>query len=872
MVLASLFAGRYNVGQGRGKRARFERIREGMDVLELGGVSRELFPERLTEALEEELQIYFQPQYDHSTGLLRGAEALVRWQLPGRGLILPGSFIPALEDSGRITELDLYVFAQVCRFQRRNLEEGRAMVPVSVNLSRRDLLTPGFPERLEEIRQSCGLPVCWLCLEITESAFVKETEQLCTAVERLRKLGYTVRMDDFGSGYSGLNLLKDIEVDAIKLDMRFLGGETGSGKSGIIIASVVRMIQWLELDVVAEGVETAQQADFLRSIGCDFMQGYLFSPPVPEAEYLTMLDAAVSCGWSAAGSMPLPRQHSDFWNPDSLDSLVFNSFIGPAAIFAYEKGRMELMRVNPFYLRELGGELREGELIGTDPLDRLDDEARRTYRGALERAIRDCKDQVFEIWRTVSGPEGEQRLFVRAAVRLIGRSGDRFLFCGLIRNITEETDLTRLMLTAMDKLVERVGDHVFVKDRNFVYCAASPVFAEMTGYPVEDIIGKTDFDIFPHELAQRYREDDVALLAAGEDLLNFVEPMNREDGKPRYGSTSKYILRDERGSPMGLMGVSRDVTMEYHVRSSQRQELAYLFYLPDDVYFAVYIDLQDWRIIAENRQQVGEYSFPAHGSAEALGKAAFSRIADYRWPAYGFYRDFSARSLREVYESGRREITMEYRRKMPDQSLRWVRDELKLFRDHSNDHPCMMLIVRDIQQRKEEEQARILMAEHDELTGVLARSATMRLLRELLESRQDEVSHALFMIDSDHFKTVNDTYGHQEGDRILAQIARTIQNCFRDSDLVGRIGGDEFFALMKHIPNRKVVEEKAELLRQRLNGIYAGAGQLRLSGSIGIAFFERDGDTLESLYKAADAAMYRAKQLGRNRAVFFEDL
>lgn len=725
-----------------------------MDERETRAGFREEILRRLTEALEKEaVRVWFQPQYDHAVAQLRGAEALVRWQLPDGELVQPDSFIPLLEESGRITELDLHVFSRVCRLQHRNLEEGRSMLPLSVNLSRRDLLAEGFVGRLEEIRSSYDVPVCWLCLEITESAFVTETGEMCAAVERLRALGYTVRLDDFGSGYSGLNVLKDMEVDAIKLDMRFLGGKAVGAKSAAIITSVVRMAKWLELDVVAEGVETKEEADFLHSIGCDLIQGYFYARPMPEGDYLALLEGV-------QGSLPA--------------------------------------------------------------------------RGAA------------------AAPEnGEIRP---------------------IRHISHDAAQSSLLLTAMDKLVQNVGHHVFVKDLNFVYHAASPVFAAMTGHPAERIIGRTDFEIFPAELARRYREDDMALLASGEDLLNFVEPMTREDGKPRYGSTSKYILRDARGTPVGLMGISRDVTMEYYIRRNQRQELSYLFSLPEDVYFAAYIDLTDWRIIAENRQQVGKYCFGAHNSLEELGRAAFSRIADLRWPAYSFYRDFSPQALREAFESGRREIYMEYRRKMSDDSLRWVRDELMFFRDHSNNHPCVMMIVRDVQQQKEEEQARIRRAERDELTGVLSRSATMRLIREVLEKGQKETCHALFMIDTDRFKEVNDTFGHQEGDRVLAEMAAVIRGCFRDSDLVGRIGGDEFFVLMKLLPNRKAAEEKAELLRQRLNGLYAGNGAMRLSGSIGVAFSDRDGDSLESLYKAADEAMYRAKQQGRNRVCFYDEL
>ncbi len=161
-------------------------------------------------------------------------------------------------------------------------------MPVSFNVSRHDVYACDFVERMERIRKSYGIPVTDLRVEITESAVIGSSDFLIRFVSRLQSLGYTVEMDDFGSGYSSLNVLKDIEVDIIKLDMIFLRNKIG-GRGGIIISSIVRMANWLGTPVIAEGVETVEQAEFLKSIGCIYIQGYLFSKPVPEREYLRLL-------------------------------------------------------------------------------------------------------------------------------------------------------------------------------------------------------------------------------------------------------------------------------------------------------------------------------------------------------------------------------------------------------------------------------------------------------------------------------------------------------------------------------------------------------------------------------------------------------
>ncbi|MBO5302902.1 MAG: GGDEF domain-containing protein [Lachnospiraceae bacterium] len=241
---------------------------------------------------EKQFVVYYQPQYNHSTGTLVGAEALVRWNHPERGLISPGIFIPIFEKNGFITQLDLYVFEQCCRFVKERLDRGESTVPVSSNFSRYDIFQPDFVEKLEEIRKAYDVPVKYLRVEITESVAVGGSAHVNDVVKRLHSCGYIVEMDDFGSGYSSLNVLKDIDLDMIKLDMLFMSEASESNRGGTILSSVVRMAKWLQMPVIAEGVETAEQADFLHSIGCNYIQGYLYSKPLPEAEYKELLNTS----------------------------------------------------------------------------------------------------------------------------------------------------------------------------------------------------------------------------------------------------------------------------------------------------------------------------------------------------------------------------------------------------------------------------------------------------------------------------------------------------------------------------------------------------------------------------------------------------
>lgn len=427
-----------------------------------------------------------------------------------------------------------------------------------------------------------------------------------------------------------------------------------------------------------------------------------------------------------------------------------------------------------------------------------------------------------------------------------------------------------LLDVAFQTMLKNSRDMMFIKDINSVYVAASEPFVKMVGKETEaQLLGKTDAEIFDDKnLAKRYLADDRKLIAGGKDLVDYIEPIpEEEEGKARYGSTSKYILRNQEGKAMGILGITRDITRDYVARQHYQHELQYLFELPKDTYAISYVDVDSWRIISQRRQLINQDTMQECQTVEQLVDAAIDSIMDKNCDAAKFYKDFTADNIRRIYEQGENHLSFTYQRKMADGMERWVHNEIRFLLDIDSGHLCAMLSAKDIDAEKREQQELAVAAKMDRMTMLLNRETTMRYIRRVLEENETE-KHVLFMFDVDNFKHLNDTMGHQKGDEFLVELARGLKKSFRDSDIVGRVGGDEFFALMKNVPDTALVERKANELLNTIQEICADYADIRLSGSIGIGIYPENGKTLDELYGQADAALYQAKRKGKNQYVF----
>lgn len=245
-----------------------------------------------TALAEGQFEIYLQPKYRIMDNMLSGAEALVRWNHPEWGFQSPAQFIPVFEKNGFITNLDQFVWDQTCAALRDWDDRGYPAINVSVNVSRADIYNADLTNILMDILGKYNLKPERLHLEITESAYTEDPKQIIDTVGSLRKLGFVIEMDDFGSGYSSLNMLNQMSLDILKLDMKFIQSETSKSVNKGILHFIMDLARWMNLTVVAEGVETEEQLKRLKDAGCDYAQGYYYAKPIPRAEFEELLKNA----------------------------------------------------------------------------------------------------------------------------------------------------------------------------------------------------------------------------------------------------------------------------------------------------------------------------------------------------------------------------------------------------------------------------------------------------------------------------------------------------------------------------------------------------------------------------------------------------
>lgn len=238
----------------------------------------------------EEFEVYLQPKYNPADNTLAGAEALVRWNSPADGFISPGKFIPIFETNGFITKLDDYMISHVAALQAKWLSEGKAAVPVSVNVSRAHFTQPNLAEHIAELVDVYKIPHSLLEIELTESAFFDDKNALLATINKLKDYGFEVSMDDFGSGYSSLNTLKELPLDILKLDAEFFRGKFEKERGEIVVSEAIHLAKRLNMRIVAEGVEEQEQVDFLTGAGCDMIQGYYYAKPMPADEYAARME------------------------------------------------------------------------------------------------------------------------------------------------------------------------------------------------------------------------------------------------------------------------------------------------------------------------------------------------------------------------------------------------------------------------------------------------------------------------------------------------------------------------------------------------------------------------------------------------------
>lgn len=399
--------------------------------------------QNMTHALENrEFVVYFQPKHSLDDGRLVGAEALVRWKSESKGMISPGVFIPIFEDNGFIMKLDRYVWEEACRFIRKRLDLGEDVKPISVNVSRINLYNPELVMILKNLIEKYEIPYDLLELEFTESAYTDNPQLMLQTMAALQELGFKVEMDDFGSGYSSLNMLKDVPVDVLKIDLNFMSKTNNSEKALIILSSIVRMAKWLGINSIVEGVETEEQIEYLKGIGCTTVQGYYYAKPMPEDEYIAYSeDNAKKCSEleiEKSERVIMPVEPNDIWmmiqKTRNDDFPIFDAY----GLYEYSKEGIEAIRLSDSYY-ELFKTTREFEFANpTVSNDRIHEDDWDILVGMFENAATG-ENYGEGVFRRIL--DDGTVLYIYAKCRLLGtnESGDsKLVYLGV-------NDITRFM-------------------------------------------------------------------------------------------------------------------------------------------------------------------------------------------------------------------------------------------------------------------------------------------------------------------------------------------------------------------------------------------------------------------------------------------
>lgn len=435
---------------------------------------------------------FFQPQFDYITGKIIGAEALVRWIHPEKGIIPPNSFIPVFEKNGFIYDFDSYMIDQVCHYVSEWKKSGIDVPTISVNISRRDMYSTRLVSTIVNLIKKHNLDPKDIHLEITESAYVENPQLIKDVITSFKNEGFFVEMDDFGSGYSSLLSLKDLPFDLIKLDMAFLRESKEVGKSGQILSSIVHMAHLIDLRILAEGVEEKKQADFLKSIGCRFMQGYFFSKPLPVNDFYNLI---VNNDIAHKELENIVDDSVNFLDVRMQEALLFNSFVGGATIIEYRGNKIYLLRSNDQFYEDLG--VSRQQWSATSFSEKIGEKQYLKFKAVLEEAIITKKEKDITIYSTAYN---EQK-WVHARVRFLAKKIDSYIFYCATENITKHELLIQKnneLMESLNSVVENVPCGIIkceIVNNNIKVLYMNDGYASMRGFDRKELMTILNTDI-----------------------------------------------------------------------------------------------------------------------------------------------------------------------------------------------------------------------------------------------------------------------------------------------------------------------------------------------------------------------------------------
>lgn len=855
----------------------------------------------MANALEkEQFTVYFQPKYSVKSRQPVGAEALVRWEHPEMGMISPGKFIPIFEKNGFITKLDYFVWNRVCFMLRGWLDEGEKPNPVSVNVSRVNLFNPNIVRIICDLVDSYEIPRELLQLELTESAYADATLAMKDKVQKLREEGFQVLMDDFGSGYSSLNVLKDIEVDVLKIDMRFFESSEVDGRGENIVASVVRMAKWLDIPTIAEGVEKEEQVEFLKNIGCEYVQGYYFAKPMPAYAYNSI--ACATNGFEKYSKKGFDTNQI-FAMDTELENFVSDS-TQAIAIYEYDQETLEILRVNNAYYELMGYDDRY--MRANNLLDVLEEKSRKTIKDSLDEAVQTKGTVGCEYEKVLSSGK---RVWLHLKLKYINSIEGRNIIIGTHMDITSE---------------KQVEDSF----NKYVYALQS---ATMFDESKEESILIVDDLEFNRNILREMMKDQYRIYEAsnGRDALEILEEHSTEirlilldivmpimDGKEFLAIKNKNLMfRDiaviiitaEEDTQMQLnmleSGVNDYITKPFIKESVLRRinnvldynnrfrdmmheysKIAKKLSVKNSIYDTILI-VDDSDLNRAIMRDIFKNEFTVLEATN--GEEALIIIQQYNYRV-----DVILLDLFMPVMDGVEFLNLKKQNEMmadipvvvitADDTVAQQVNVLELGASDYVVKPIVAdILVRRVNNVMESRyQYKKMLKQYynvveqttaDPLTHLYSRSTAEEMIMRIIKDNPDKC-HALIVMDVDDFKELNDEHGHSYGDVVLINLADRMKKFFRTGDVLARSTGFQFCMFMQDVPSAKIAEKKCQELLAEIAKMRIGKKQISVTCSLGIAIAENRPMKFADLYERAEVALIEAKKLGKSQAMLSKGL
>lgn len=871
---------------------------------------------------EKRFTFFLQPKVDLLTGRIIGAEALARRISSEGEVIPPGAFLHIMEANGSIVDLDILIFEQVCEHLAERLKNRLPVVRTSVNLSRLHIQNADTAAQLHAIAAQYAVPPELIEFELTETILLNEFEDAKALIDQLRERQYHVSIDDFGSGYAGINIWQELNFDLLKLDRRFLSDNAYiKSRNTAIVPNVINIAQRLDIDVICEGVETGEQCEYLLQLGCTAVQGFYFSRPMPGDAFYDVYvkqQGFYPLAFKAPGNLPDERPGDAPQKKASRQKPFRHVLLMACCSFFLALCVIATLGVHRGVIKNMFEESIRNNLDGyassqaaiinakieniTKTMNAfaimLSERNDAAFIDAYLSALNQNEPDVTFVFSTAEAYEAQMAQGTATAldiecIRRIQhgetvvsgivfseRAGNVYcfsigvpilidgVFTGGLRAVVDAS-----LLCSIDRCISPYGDvtETVVVDGDGI------VLLTNNSNSIHN--GDSIFDLLRSCQSPESAFDSLRLALSFHESVSSIY-IGDIDGIPHYLSVADLKYNGWNGLVIFRAEQAHDIIsnlLTHTISSIVVLMIAILI-----VCVIITLVLQRWRkkadsnteryLLLEQFSDTVLFDYDCRTDTIRFTPNAEMLFHVDEWTHKGLLARLASISniypadcpaieavLRGTPQGNRPEIRI--RIKHPsDSRYYWCLIQYKyIYADHRLASIIGKILDIDEQQRRENLLAG--QALRDGMTGLLNKSATQEQIVGLLQQNKPGL---MFMIDVDNFKQRNDTYGHAEGDKVLRAVSDSLRQTFRSNDIIGRFGGDEFLVYMHDVSDSEIIHQKMDALSQLLSA-HSAHLLAPLSISVGASGFPEDGCTFEALYQIADQALYAAKQNGKNQ-------